>query len=648
MPKRIKAYLDHLYEMDYKERPVDIDSFLNDPQYLGKTTRNGIDVYPIWRRALKEIFVTDKKYIVALTGCIGGGKSRCAIYGALYTMHRVLCLKDPWAFMGKAAGGKMQIIFFNLTKSLGGSAGFNIMQTHLNNSDWFKKYGTINGSIDNPRVDFSIFEYCLGSPYSKGSGQQGLSPIIAILDEVDSPNESEGQKRRILQAYNDTERRLDSRFVFDGETIGRMFLVASKQEQLSFLSTFIEEKRNNSNVIVFDVPKWEAGNDIRYCGETFNVMIGDAYIQSKILRTQEDIEKAVKIGKEIIKVPIEYLQKFEDDIIGALRDIAGTSVTYSRRSKLFNSEKLVDDCMDDSIPSPLSMLQIDIGINDLDLTKFIDFSKIQVPRHIPRYIHQDISYSGDGDAMGIGMSCACGWKKVNIEQPDGTYTLRRSPVIRTELAIRIKAREGDKIPLYTIRKFILDLRDIYHFNIDLFTADLSLLSEDTKQILTKRGIKCEYLSLDKTPEGYKTFRGLVEECRWVCYNNPYLRFELVNLEEDPESGKIDHPNKVQMVEILKDGDTEKKVLKGSKDVSDGVVGSVISAVNHCGEPPDIEVMTKIMKKLTDQSSPPQNNPLWWVDLDKTPKNKRVEQFTDGGMSNKEINIMKDMLRRLTK
>lgn len=648
MSRKIKCYLDAIYEMDYKERPVDIDTFLNDPQFLGKTTRNGIDVYPIWRKALKEIFSSDKKYIVALTGCIGGGKSRCAIWGALYTMHRILCLKDPWAFMGKAAGGKMQVMFFNLTKSLGGSAGFNIMQTHLNNSEWFKNRGVVNGSIDNPRVDFNIFEYCLGSPYSKGTGQQGLSPIIAILDEVDSPNESDGQKTRILQAYEGTERRLDSRFVFDGESVGRMFLVASKQETLSFLSTFIEEKRNNPNIIVFDVPKWEACNDVRYSGETFNVMIGDAYIQSEILETQEAIEKAVRIGKEIIKVPIEYKQKFIDDIIGSLRDIAGISVTYSRKSKLFSSEKIVDDCFDDSLPIPMSKMQIDIGLDDdLDLTKFIDFSSMEIPRHIPRYIHQDISYSGDGDAMGIGMSCVCGWKKINIEQPDGTYILRKAPVVKTELVMRIKARKGDKIPLYTIRKFILDMRDIYHFNIDLFTADLSLLSEDTKQILTKRGIKCEYFSLDKTPEGYKTFRGLAEEGRWICYNHPYLRYELVNLEEDPETHKIDHPDKVHHVVILKDGNTESKVLEGSKDVSDGVVGSVISAINHCGESPDIEIMTKLLKKVVNKDESYKDE-MWWVDIDKTPKPKKLEKEAQKEISNREVSMLKDMLRRVTK
>jgi hypothetical protein len=304
--------------------------------------------------------------------------------------------------------------------------------------------------------------------------------------------------------------------------------------------------------------------------------------------------------------------------------------------------------MDESIPIPLSMMQIDIGLNDdIDLTKFIDFSKIQVPRNIPRYIHQDIAYSGDGDAMGIGMSCICGWKKVNVEQPDGTYILRKSPVVKTELVMRIKAREGDKIPLYVIRKFILDLRDIFHFNIDLFTADLSLLSEDTKQILTKRGIKCEYLSLDKTPEGYKTFRDLVQESRWVCYNNSYLRFELINLEEDPETGKIDHPNKVQMVAVLKDGNTETKVLKGSKDVSDGVVGSVISAINHCGELPDVEVMTKLMNKVIGQQSS-NNNDLWWVKLPHDGKSKVENKTSPDGMSSRDINIMKDILRKVTK
>ena len=41
---------------DYKEIPVDIDTFLNSEAYLGKTNRNGEAVYPFWRKKAYFIY----------------------------------------------------------------------------------------------------------------------------------------------------------------------------------------------------------------------------------------------------------------------------------------------------------------------------------------------------------------------------------------------------------------------------------------------------------------------------------------------------------------------------------------------------------------------------------------------------------------
>lgn len=65
--------LSALYDEDFEEIPVDIDTFLEDDMYCGQTTDNGKLIYPYWREQLRELFKDPNKYQeVAITGCLSG------------------------------------------------------------------------------------------------------------------------------------------------------------------------------------------------------------------------------------------------------------------------------------------------------------------------------------------------------------------------------------------------------------------------------------------------------------------------------------------------------------------------------------------------------------------------------------------------
>ena len=551
------------------------------------------------------------------------GKTTAAIIGIAYVMHTILCLKDPWTYFGKTAAGKMAIVFFNLTQSLGTARGFGLLQSYLLKSPWFKERGRVCGSGQNPRIDFPIFEYVSGSPYSKGFGVQGHDIIAALMDEVDAPSESDKQRIRVLKAFEAGYRRFEGRFVSTSHiddrrlTLGKFFLVASKQETLSFLNTFVAKMKSSPNVYIVDISVWEAKED-EHCGIKFPVMLGNIYVPSKVLGQgdretfevdQGAMDAALKNGFQILQVPIEYLGPCQRDIVGALRDYAGISITGLRKSKLFPSEKLIVDCYDFAKRDPVSMLTIETGLHDdVNFAEYMDFSAIRVPLNVPRFIHVDIAYSnrsGSGDALGIGMSCISGWTDRTVEdlEDGGMMKVEKSPIVETDFAMRIIGRPGDKIPLNKIRKFIIDLKKVYNFNVRLVTYDLDLLSEDSKQILERVGIKSESLSLDKSPQVYRGFRDLVHDKRWCCHRNEYLHFELVNLEDDPDKNKVDHPDDVVDIEYLENGDTRDVVTKGSKDVSDAVVGSVENALKSSVAPPSAEFI-KASKKIAEHLRAP--------------------------------------------
>lgn len=623
--ERIDTVAEAAYKKDYSEIPVQIGTFLSHPTYLGKITEGGKSVFPFWRRVLSDIAIDDTRYVQVFTGAIGIGKTCTAIAAICYGMYRVLCLKDPWKYFEKIGGGKIAIIFFNLTKSISHGKGFNLLQSYLLSSPWFRAHGTVTEgpSIKNPRIDFPIFDYISGSPYAKGFGFVSQDVLFAIMDEVDDENESIKQKMKVLQAYETTVARFESRFVRvgeaskKGETLGRFFLCASKQEKLSFLNTFIVKMHNSPIVNIVDAPLWEVRVDLNFSGVKFPIMLGDLYTPSKILGDlavsgniasgfeidRAEMALAEKQGFEITWVPIELLERFQKDIVGNLRRLAGISVNQLRKSKLFPSEKLLVDCYDPVKKDPVSMLTIECGqADELDLCQYVDFDKIRVPRHVPRYIHVDIAYAGGGDALGIGMSCISGWSDRTVEElldSGGEMRVEKLPIVETDFGMRVKARLNDKIPLPKIRKFIGDLNIRYGFNIKLVTYDYDALSEESKQILTRFGIKCANQSLDKSPYKYRSFRNLCGEKRWCCHRNDYLHFELVNLEDDTDKNKVDHPDEVVNVEILEDGSTEQIVLKGSKDMADGVVGSVMSALEDSGAPAPrefIDLVKEIISK----------------------------------------------------
>lgn len=642
--QRIKCQIENTV---FKETPVDIITFLRKDDYLGKVTKNLRAIFPGWISVMESIFENNYKYLIVLTGAIGIGKTSVVCeYCLPYILYRLMLLRDPWGTFELGDSGKMDVTFFNLTRSLSGSRGFAYMQHALAQSPWFRDNGAVVLNRQTLEVSLPMFQWNLASPYSKGFGSIGGNIIAGVMDEVDSPNESEGQKKRVLQAYDATVRRFESRFVKDQMSLGRLFLVASKQDELSFLEVFIEEMKYSKKVKVFDKSQWDIKPASNYSGVKFKVQVGDAYTQPKILDTEDEVLKAQKDGNRIIEVPIEHRFEFERDIVGALRDLAGVSVRGIRKHKLFPAERFIADCMLDSIHNPVTVPNIEIGLeDDVNLMGFIDLDMLRMPLASPRCIHIDIAFSGD--ALGLASSGVVDWREMAIEAPDGTHTSQKMPVVETDIILRLQAREGDRIPLHRVRKLILDLKSI-GLNIVLVTIDLRLASEDTLQLLQKAKITAEYMSVDKDLKPYMTFRDMVFERRWVCHRHERLFFELKHLELDRDKQKVDHPEKVKDLEFLADGTVRDIVLEGSKDLADAVVGSVYSAVLHAKHPVDVHKYIQQLQMLKEKT-PIKEMPAGWFISEKSKEETLKGQeimMVNGKATPDSVEKMKAALRKL--
>lgn len=156
--------MNNLWYSDYEEIPVDIETFMTDPEYLGKSLINDEGkslIYPFWHNELQKIWAPNSGiWELALSGSIGSGKSTQAVICMAYMLYRLLCLRDPTKYYNLTKGSKIAIAFFNLNLDQAYGVGWTKLQGYLKNSPWFLRHGSLVGRGDNltyyPEKDINI------------------------------------------------------------------------------------------------------------------------------------------------------------------------------------------------------------------------------------------------------------------------------------------------------------------------------------------------------------------------------------------------------------------------------------------------------------------------------------------------------------
>ena len=181
--------LDELKYSEYKEIPVDIETFLTDDRYLGKSwkdTYGHLKVYPFWMNVLKEIFPnnTDTAYDTLLeSGARGIGKSEIACASICpYLMYRVLCMKNPLDFFSLKSNEKIAFAFMNIKLELSEAVAVDKFQKTVQMSPWFMQRGTMTRRNNKPYwVPPEPLEIIIGSQSDDVIGR----PIFyAFFDEL--------------------------------------------------------------------------------------------------------------------------------------------------------------------------------------------------------------------------------------------------------------------------------------------------------------------------------------------------------------------------------------------------------------------------------------------------------------------------------
>lgn len=502
------------------------------------------------------------------TGGIGLGKSTIAVASMLYHMHKLLCLRNPQQYYNLTPGSMMMFAVFNLTLKLSEDVGFNKLKTMIDTSPFFserRKPTRAESQILFPKNVGIV----VGSRATHVLGQDTFAGLVDEANFFQTGDDP--AKSQVMKTYNALYRRMESRYMQKGGRIpGQLFIVSSKNDKSSFLELHIEKNKSNPKTYVIDEPVWMFKEHLGlYTGETFKVMIGNQYRDSKILHPDD----AVPEGFEVIDVPSVYRDSFTRDLDISIRDIAGKS-TFSDinliKNRTYLRECFIKEIKGKPWTSPFTTHPVQLDFDDkaqsifdfMDMQKFEQYLTLVGYNH-PRAIHIDVGIVND--ALGLAMVYNSDNRLVDETSIDGMTITKLKQSFRVDFNLRAVPVPGKEMPLRKIVEFVKDLRDRIGINIVKVTTD-GYQSTQLRQDFRTFGFGSEELSVDRTDKPYIILKEAILDRRIEFYEDANLLTELTDLIHDPSARKVDHPLKAS------DGG------KGRKDVADGVCGALTTLV----------------------------------------------------------------------
>lgn len=388
----------------------------------------------------------------------------------------------------------------------------------------------------------------------------------AIMDELNFSKGADIQfeKNKVLETYNACFGRIKNRFTIDGRCQGRIFLVSSKKTEYDFLNQYIDKKMQSvedaRNLFVADAKAFEVKPKGSYSGRMFRVAVGGSNLPSKIPTDDETTEDLVHQGYEVYDVPVELRGDFELDINRFIADHLGISVSEVLK---FIPYSKIEPCYKD-ITNPFVDEVFEANLNDSVPIKQ-HFRPEFVPELIyrkPIFIHLDTS-GGKGDNCGISAIACMGYVHRNRYSPEtGNEETTKQMLYRHVFSAGLNARKDSEISFQKLVDFLYYLKFELGWNIKAVSTD-GYMGQFLRQQITAAGFSVvEYVSLDRKPDGYLTLQSILSEQRIALIKLKLLESELVRLERNNITGKVDHPP----IDGCFTGDTKISLLDG-RDIS---------------------------------------------------------------------------------
>ena len=305
----------YLYLTDQEQKQIDniedtlywrpcptIEEFINSDEYLGLLFKNSL--YPYWKRTYSEIFAPGSAINkVIFTGSTSAGKSTAARIGVLYSIYRLICLRDPRAVLNVSKESVLSAFILSVNLKLAERTNYDPFLSILENSPCFRRVRKVeelnNFGPNDPvpfvpaRSDVSIkfpnnIMFQIGSTITHTVSNNIFCSFSDEVSEKSSPVEIE----KTLNLLNSIDKRLEGRFM--GSNYIFQIIASSAKTSNSALGEYIKKIPKTPSFKIYNPRAWEIKNDAAFIGDgtTFPVLVGNGVIQSKILTQEDDIKQA--------------------------------------------------------------------------------------------------------------------------------------------------------------------------------------------------------------------------------------------------------------------------------------------------------------------------------------------------------------------
>lgn len=499
-----------------------------------------------------------------------------ASIGICRLLYELSCMHDPHKSFGIAKNSNISIVNLSVSEELATKVVFENIANKIKASPYFQEHFPFEVTKKELRFPGNIW---IASRASTDTSVLGLNVIGGIIDETNFMAKKQQQKASGVRwghydqadaLYSAMKRRMKSRFERGGKLPGLLFLVSSKKTVHDFTAKRIRESKTDPTVFVRDYALWDVKPGAFTHGRFF-VFVGNETTPSRILDPGEEkkYDRNLPEGAAIIEVPEDFRHDFENDLEGAIRDIAGVATVavhpfINRREKIVEAidtrrkHPFTTEVYDSSRPGQFvwrEMVRPTVERWSGQTTNRL--RPIINPQAI-RHVHIDPSLRWD--STGVCMAHISGWKEVVRRAEDGREYIEKAPVYYVDLVLKVVPPIGGEIIFGDLRRIVYELTE-HGYSISMVTMD-SWNSPDMLQQLASKGYRTEVLSVDKKLAPYENLKEALYENRVHLYQYNTLIKELRELEKNELKRKVDHP------------------VKGSKDVSDAVAGCLYTLAQH--------------------------------------------------------------------
>lgn len=550
-----KDFLDALEGDEFVEKPVTIEQFVTDKNYLGlpplseyqyTMIRAMTQIYKketlikLWgQEAGEKIFKQTCNEVILQLGK-GSGKDYTSTIACAYMVHLLLCLSDPAKYYGKPPGDAIDIINIAINAIQANRVFFKGFNQRIEKSPWFQ--GKYIAKANMVEFDKSVTVH---SGHSEREAWEGYNVLVVILDEISGfeleSTSGHEQAKTASSIYKMYRASVNSRF----PDFGKVILLSFPRFKMDYIQQKYNEAIAEKEVVLRhhkfkvdpDLPDGTEGNEFEIEWEEDHIISYTIPRMYALKRPTWEINPTRKID--------DFTIDFYTDPTDALSRFA--CMPPDATDAFFKNRAVIEKAFSNP------------NLNVDSYGRFSDGFKPDPEKFY--YLHVDLAQKHDHCA--VAMSHVAGWVTMKI----GEQYKEAAPRVVVD-AVRYWTPTASKSVDFTeVKDYILSLRE-RGFNLKMVTFD-RWNSHDMMQQLNVHGIRTEVLSVAK--KHYEDMSLTITEERLHGPKIQLLIDELLQLRILKD--KVDHPR------------------KGSKDLSDAVCGSVYNAISLT--PPDADKEVEI-------------------------------------------------------